>query len=344
MAILHKKQGLGKDDNITFLMQKTSKGTKPKTDAEMQGIVDEINRQNKIQEVNTRAVYVKDADSFNPEDGMDATDSMLVIGDGAAQEPFIKKYFGDDTFAINRWGERANAGEVGISDMGSGYGEDFRKGNFGVVDTFNAESTAKQSNGRITPLQMLAYAIRHEDGHMFLDRGLAKDGHIPYGLMESGQASVRNIKEGLNINDLINPLRMGNVNWRASMLARRQYGDPDREAVNNYDKNMYAASLIRKGDLNNPLVKEYKERQNYEKAAKQPRNLWEYKPKEGEPGYEKMQEISDAFLKANPDKPVNPWITQNVYDQYKNLDRIYFVKSKFFPDFFRNYKSKKIKY
>jgi len=342
--ILHKKQGLGKDDNITYIMQKTNKGTKPKTDAEMQALVEELNRQNKIREINTRAVYVKDANSFNPKDGMDATDSMMVIGDGAAQVPFIRKHFGKNTFPMFNWKERTDAGEVGISKMGSDTSNGFIKGEYGVVDTHNAESTAKQSNGRITPLQMLAYAIGHEEGHTFLNKGARKDGHTLFGIMESGQDSVHNMNKGYTINDLLNPLRIGNTMVRANIIAKRQHGDPDREAVDNYEKNLYAANLAQNGDVNNPLVKEYNERQDYGSAVKPVRLMSSYDPKKGTANYNKMMSYETDYSKAHPDNPINPNVTKDAYNQYKNIERNLYGKYKYIPNFLRQENTTQIKY
>ncbi len=208
-------------DNITYILQKKNKGTKPKTDAEMLALQDEMNRQYKRLGVQTRAVYFPNADEYDPK-YLDYTDNTVVVGDAGAQENYIKKKFPYSWSNIKGWG--SNVGE------NSNYG--FAKGAYGLVDDRGAKYVSDISNNKISLLQALAALAIHEDTHPYYS---AK--HITDGIFEEGQTAANRIKNGMTVDEWVSPEKAGNKKYRGVIINTRQYGKENRKSKDNYALN-----------------------------------------------------------------------------------------------------------
>ena len=229
--ILNKNKGLGKDDNITYLLQKTNTGVKPKTKEEMLALQDEMNRQYKLLGVQTRAKYFADAENYNPK-YLDHTDNTIVVGDAVAQEAYIKKKFPQGYSNIKGWGANAGPSNAGISDVGLNDSYGFTKGSYGMVDNRGANFVSSVSNNRISPLQALAALAIHEDTHPYYSKK-----HISKGIFEEGQSTINKIKNGMTIGEWVSPKKSGNKKYRNVIINTRQLGDADRVATDNYAEN-----------------------------------------------------------------------------------------------------------
>ncbi len=229
MAILYNKAP-SPIDNITYLMQKASEGRK-KTPAEMQAIRDEINRQNMLMGVKTKAVIVPEGQEFNPE-YMDQTDNIALIGAPTKQAAFLAKIFPKDRRYIGWSGGSTN---LGLSDRGQFVSKKMYPGRWGVVDTETAvPSMTSKLNKRVSPEQLIAYGLRHEVGHSFAPSP-SQEGHFPHGMMEGGQESWNNLySQKKTIDELLDPTLQGNKVMRDYIIKYRQHDNPELEASDNY--------------------------------------------------------------------------------------------------------------
>lgn len=229
MAILYNKAP-SPTDNITYLMQKASEGKK-KTSAEMEVIRDEINRQNKLMGVNTKAIIVPEGQEFNPK-YMDKTDNIALIGAPTKQTEFLTKIFPKDRKYIGWSGGTTN---LGLSDRGEIISKKMYPGRWGVLDTETAVPyMTGQLNKRVSPAQLTAYGLRHEIGHSFAPSP-SKEGHFPHGMMEGGQESWNNLySQQKTIDELLDPTLQGNKVMRDYIIKYRQHDNPELEATDNY--------------------------------------------------------------------------------------------------------------
>jgi len=240
-------------DNITYLMQSNDKGTKEKTDKEMQDIADEQTRQFGILGTKTQVKVWPKNKPFDPQ-YMDETDNVTVLGDRPSQESFAKKYFPKDDAAIG-WGNSTN---VGVSAMAKPHSSNLQDittpyslnpGRYSFVDYNAAMQSAKSApQNKIT--SVLAFLLNHEATHNFLPTsnqgaGSLADagGHIGSGLMGDGQITTMRLRGMGQPNPetideiLLNTSGSANQYIRDYMIATRQHGQNNLLPTDNYDAN-----------------------------------------------------------------------------------------------------------
>jgi hypothetical protein len=243
--------GTGKDDNITYLLQKNKKDSKTRmSDEELVALANKMTEQNKRMGINTKVVPWLSSEEFNPK-FMDPTDNVVIIGDREAQEPAINTLFPNQASNIEAWSTLSDVGQAkGYYRMP--HAKKGTPGKWGVVDSNAAKQfiNAARDNGS-SAKEALAFLLNHESGHNWVDHFYGGDsGHLGTGLMQSGPNTSYDVQFGTKIGDIVSADK--NKVYRDIIIKRRQHGDPNREAMDNYEFNKRIAN-----DFSNYAYKYY---------------------------------------------------------------------------------------